>query len=163
MAEDLALEQRVGDCRAIERHERMRRARAQLVDGLRDQLLTGARLAEDQHRGGRRRRLLQHLIEGAHRGTVADDPPEAATIVELPAQRLVLALVIVELGEPLEQALQLIGIERLGQVVLGAALDGLDRGVDGPLRRQQDDLDVFDLGWSALSSSMRSSAASPGR
>ena len=120
-------------------------ARAQLVDGLRDQLLAGARLAEDQHRGRRRRRLLQHLIERAHRRAVADDPAEAAAIVELPPQRLVLALLLVELGEPLEQPLQLVGIERLGQVVLGAGLDRLDRGVDGALRGQQDHLDVVDL------------------
>ena len=33
---------------------------------------------------------------------MADDAPEAAAIVELPAQRLVLALLLVELGEPFE-------------------------------------------------------------
>ena len=126
------------------------RARAQLVDRLRDQLLAGAGLAEDQHRGRRRRGLLEHLIERAHRRAVADDPAEAAAIVQLPAQRLVLALLLVDLGEPLEQALQLVRIERLGQVVLGAGLDRLDGGVDGALRGQQDHLDVVDLGLQRL-------------
>ena len=51
VAEQLRLEQRVGNRRAVERHERLRRARAELVDGLRDQFLAGARLAADQHRG----------------------------------------------------------------------------------------------------------------
>ena len=60
----------------------------------------------------------------------------------------------VELGEPLEQALQLLRIDRLGQVVLGAGLDRFDRGVDRALRGQQDHLDVArPRGCSALSSS----------
>ena len=51
----------------------------------------------------------------------------------------------VDLREPLEQPLQLVRIERLGEVVLRAGLDRLDGGVDGALRRQQDHLDVLDL------------------
>ena len=43
VAEQLALEQRLGDRRAVDRDERERRARAELVDRLRDQLLAGAR------------------------------------------------------------------------------------------------------------------------
>ena len=42
VAEELALEQRLGNRRAVDRHERHGRARAQLVDRLRDQLLAGA-------------------------------------------------------------------------------------------------------------------------
>ena len=127
-----------------------RRARAQLVNRLRDQLLAGAGLAEDQHRGRRRRGLLEHLIQRAHRRAVADDAAEAAAIVQLPPQRLVLALLLVDLGEPLEQALQLVRIERLGEVILGAGLDRFDRRVDGALRGQQDHLDVVDLGLQRL-------------
>jgi hypothetical protein len=85
---------------------------------------------------------------------VADNAAEAAAIVQLAAQRLVLALLLVDLRQALEQPLELIGIEGLGQVVLGAGLDRLDRSVDRALRRQQDDLDVLDLRLSALSSSM---------
>ena len=42
------------------------RARARLVDGLRDELLAGARLAGDEHREVRRRGLLQALEDAAH-------------------------------------------------------------------------------------------------
>ena len=56
----------------------------------------------------------------------------------------------VDLGEPLEQPLQLVRIERLGEVVLGAGLDRFDGGVDGALRGQQDHLDVVDLGLQRL-------------
>src|SRR6185436_3105540 len=102
---DLALEHRVGDGRAVDGDKRRRRARAELMDGLRDELLAGAGLAEDQHRGRRRRGLLEHLVERAHRGTVADDAAEAAAIVQLAAERLVLALLLVDLREAFEQAL----------------------------------------------------------
>src|SRR4051794_7585692 len=91
VAEDLALEQRLGNRRAVDRHERERRARAQLVDGLRDQLLAGARLAGDQHRRLRRRRLLDHAIHTADAGAVADDPSEASLLAQLAAQRAHLA------------------------------------------------------------------------
>ena len=66
VAEDLALEQRLGNRRAVDRHKRKRRARAELVDRLRDQLLAGARLAGDEHRRARRRRLLDDLVDLPH-------------------------------------------------------------------------------------------------
>ena len=50
--EDLALEERLGNRRAVDRHERLSRALTELVDRLRDHLLAGARLAADQHRRG---------------------------------------------------------------------------------------------------------------
>ena len=53
VAEQLALEQRLGERRAVQLHERALGARAALVDGGRDQLLAGARLAGDQHAGAR--------------------------------------------------------------------------------------------------------------
>ena len=121
------------------------RARAQLVDRLRDQLLAGARLADDQHRRRRRRRLLDHLVDLPHLRAVADDAAEAALLAQLPAQHLVLALLRVELGDALQQQLQLLRIDRLGEVVLGAVLDGFDRGLDRALRRQQDDLELLGL------------------
>ena len=45
VTEDLALEQRLRNRRAVDGDERERRPRAQLVDRLRDELLAGARLA----------------------------------------------------------------------------------------------------------------------
>ncbi len=55
VAEQLALEQRLADRRAVDGHERARRALAVGVHRARDQLLAGAALARDQHgRVGRR-------------------------------------------------------------------------------------------------------------
>src|SRR5438105_14114682 len=86
MTEDLALEQRFGNRGAVNRDERERRARTQLVNRLRGQLLAGSRLAPDQHRRARRRGLLDHAIDGADVRTVADHPAEAALVAQLPAK-----------------------------------------------------------------------------
>ncbi len=48
--EELALEQRLGQRAAVDRHEGPRRARAGPVDGARHDLLAHARLARDEHR-----------------------------------------------------------------------------------------------------------------
>src|SRR5262249_16723974 len=50
VAEDLALEKRLGNRGAVDRHERKRGARAELMNRLRDELLAGARFAGDQPR-----------------------------------------------------------------------------------------------------------------
>src|SRR4029453_15109370 len=54
-AEELGLEQVVGQRAAVDRDEAPRGARALLVDRARDELLAGASLALDQHRRARRR------------------------------------------------------------------------------------------------------------
>jgi hypothetical protein len=77
VAEQLALEQRLGDRAAVDRHEGPGGARAEPVDGVGGQLLAGAALAEDQHRRVHRRDLAdrredlldararaQHALEG---------------------------------------------------------------------------------------------------
>ena len=65
VAEQLGFEQRLGQRRAVDRHERRRRARALIVDHPDDELLAGAALAVDQDgRVERRhaRRQLEHLL-----------------------------------------------------------------------------------------------------
>jgi hypothetical protein len=69
-AEQLALEERLRDAAAVQRNEAAGRARAHLVNRLREPLLSRSRLAEEQDgRVGRRhpRRELQHAVED--RGT----------------------------------------------------------------------------------------------
>ena len=57
VAEELALEQRLGERGAVQLDERLLGARAVLVDGRGDELLAGAALAGDEHRRARRRHL----------------------------------------------------------------------------------------------------------
>ena len=67
VAEQLGLEDRLGQGRAIDRHEWPGGARRGFVDGPRQQLFSGTRLAEQQHRGHRGRRL-HHRLDGAAPG-----------------------------------------------------------------------------------------------
>ena len=70
VAEQLALEQVLGDRAAVDRDERLAGARRAVVDLARDQLLAGAGLAGDQHRDVGRRDLLdlaEHLLHRRRR------------------------------------------------------------------------------------------------
>ncbi len=140
--EDLALEQRLGNRRAVDRDERKRRARTELVDRLRDQFLAGARLARDEHRRAGRRRLLDHLVDLPHLGAVADHRPERAVFAQLTPQRLHFAKRLLPLDNLVEQNLQALNVDRLGQVVVRAFLHRLDGRLDGALRRQEQGRDV---------------------
>ena len=143
--EDLALEQRLGNRRAVHRHERERRARTQLVDGLRDELLAGARLAPDENRGGGRRGLLDHAIHRPDARAVADDPAEAPLLAQLPPEIAHFAQRLLPLDRLLQQNPQALRVHRLTQVVVGAVLDRLHGALDRPLCRQQDERQVGEL------------------
>ena len=69
--EQLALEERLRERAAVEPDERPRRARALAVDLLGDHLLADAGLAQQQHRGLRRRHAPHPLEDLRHRG-IAD-------------------------------------------------------------------------------------------
>ena len=73
VAEELRLEQRLGDRAAVDRHERPRRAPAVRVDRPRDELLAGAALADDEHGRRRRRRVRDLLVDRQHAGRAADE------------------------------------------------------------------------------------------
>ena len=73
VAEEFALQQRLGDGGAVDGDERLLRAVAVLVDGARDQFLAGAGFAADEHGdrlGGDAANLLVDRLHGA---AVADD------------------------------------------------------------------------------------------
>src|SRR5258708_3016052 len=136
VAEQLALEDRFGDRRAVDRHERPRRARRVLVQRAREQLLAGAALAEQQHGGLAGRRLADDVEHRAQGRRMADDRRAGGEAGEPRAQPPVL------LKEPpplqrLRHALEhRVPLERLGEEVIGAVLHGgdrrLDRSVGGP-------------------------------
>ena len=134
VAEDFALEQRFGNRRAVDRHVRLWRALAQLMDRLRHQFLAGARLARDQHRRRRRRRLLDRAVDLADHRRVADHAPEAAMLAQLPPQHAHFAQRLLTLDRLLQQDQQPLRVDRLRQIVVGAFLDGLDRRLDAALR-----------------------------
>src|SRR2546422_7535335 len=79
VAEKLGLEQRVGDRGAVHRDERLRRSRARPMDRLRDDLLTGAALAGDEHRGLVLRHAGDELQGLTHRPALGDEGDRKST------------------------------------------------------------------------------------
>ena len=75
-------------------------------------------------------------------GAAADHLAEGAVLAQLLAQHLDLAQRVLPLDDLVEQDLQPLRLDRLGQVVVGAFLDRLDRRFDGALRRQDHDGEV---------------------
>ena len=73
VAEQLGLEEGLGDGAAVDRDERALRARRAAVDLPRDDLLAGAGLAGDEHRDVGRRDLLDPPVDLAHRRARADE------------------------------------------------------------------------------------------
>src|SRR5262245_27478704 len=79
MPEELALEEPLGDLRAVDRDERTAASRARLMDRPRNELLSGAGLTLDQHRrvrgGGpadRRSQLLDRSARADDRRRLVD-------------------------------------------------------------------------------------------
>jgi hypothetical protein len=142
VTEQLGLEERVGDRRAVERHERLRRARTELVEGLRNQFFARAGLAMNEHGRGRRRRLFHDLVDLAHLETRADQPSERAALLKLAPQRPHFTQRVISRGDLIEHDPEPLGIDRLGEVVVRALLDRLNRRFDRPLCREQHDGDV---------------------
>src|SRR5438874_13564849 len=86
VTEDFAFEERLGDRGAIDRHEHIRTASAELVDRLGDQLFAGAGFSVDEDRCGRWRSLLDHAVDRPNRRCIADQPAETAVVLKLLSQ-----------------------------------------------------------------------------
>ena len=80
VTEERALGERRGNGAAVDDDERLVRARARLVDGLRDELLAGARLARDEDGQLGRRGLAEALEDGAHPRARPDERPELGDV-----------------------------------------------------------------------------------
>ena len=90
MAEQLALEEPLGDRGAVEAHVGAGAAGAEVVDRLRDELLAGAALAAQQHGGAALRDDLGGAEDLLHALGAADDVRQAHALADLLAQQLVL-------------------------------------------------------------------------
>ena len=90
VAEQLGLDQALGQRRAAHLDERLLGAQRVVVDRVRDELLAGARLAADQHRRVRLGDLRDLLVHLAHRSARADDVREVVALAQLLPQVRVL-------------------------------------------------------------------------
>src|ERR1017187_1553539 len=117
VAEELGLEERLGEGRARHRDERLVVARAFGVDGPGEELLPRAALAEDEDRRRAARRGARDLERALHRGGLRDEVVELVLALErlpeddvLPHERLLR-------HDLLDHEADLLGIERLDDVV----------------------------------------------
>src|SRR5262249_16189989 len=148
VAEQLALEERLRDRRAVDFHERAVAARALVVQTFRDELLAGSALAMNEDRV----RLAAREL--------ADDLAQAPRGIRFADELIALVLAFLALGQPRDLAPRLHLVERatygdaqllemlegLLQVVGGAGLDRRDRALDVTEGRDHDDRAVRMLG-----------------
>ena len=87
VAEQLALQQRLGERRTVHGEERSVDAVTALVQRPGDQLLAGSRFADDQHGQPGRRQLLDQVVHLLHRAGRADQVVEAIPQLEARAAR----------------------------------------------------------------------------
>ena len=133
VAEQLALDEGLGDCRAVDRDERLVAPVRELVNRARHELL--ARAAFPVHKHGRvaRRRQLDPAIYLLHALRLANQLAEAALLLQLMAQEADLARQRLLLDRFLEQHLQPRGVDGLGEIVERAAAHGFHGGLHRPL------------------------------
>src|SRR5581483_4942737 len=140
VTEELRLEERLRHGGAVHLDERPARPLALRVDRVGDDLLAGAALALDEDRRLAAGRGLDDAPDALHRLALADELMDAACLRQL----LLEALLAIDEAPPLEglpdEMQDLVGGEGLRDVVVSAALDGVDRGGDRPLTRNHDDL-----------------------
>ena len=139
VAEELRLQERLGERRAGDVHEGAIAPWAGSVDRSSGEVLSGSALADHQHRRGRAlRELVQHPSQLTDRFGASDD-----SVVRLPAaQPAHLAAQAGGLQGALGDHGDLVDVEGLGEEVEGADLHRVDRPTDGRERRQQNDRDV---------------------
>ena len=142
MAEQLGLEQRLGDRAAVERHEPVHPARAVVVDGARDDFLSRSGLTGDEERAVRGRDGLQQLKQVSHRAALADDPFEPIALLELRAQVGILGPQPPLLERRIEHVEQFVDLKRLADEIPRAALDGFDGVFQGAVSGDDDGDDV---------------------
>ena len=148
VAEQLGLEQVLGNRRAVDRHERPVGAGAGVVQRPRAQLLAGAALAFEQHRGvgaGGAFDRRHHLAQGRR---VADDARAAAAGGGFLFQQPVFIEQPALLERARHQQQQVIGIDGLGEEVERALLHRLDGVLDAAVRGHHDDRQLgIQLPW----------------
>jgi hypothetical protein len=127
---------------AVDRNERAPRAAAVGVDGARDQLLSGAGLAQDEHRRVAARGGLRAVHDGVHVGGPADDALEAVARGDEPIEALD---AVAELGR-LQHARDLLQYDFFGvrhrHEVLRAATHRFGRVIHRRVRAHQQHGDV---------------------
>ena len=135
VAEKLALDELLRDRRAVDLDERLVLAARVLVERAGHELLARAALARDEHRRGRVGHALEDRVELRDALRRADDAEARARR----GGRRIGAAELAGLERLRDDLAHLVLVEWLGDEVERAALEGLDGGVDRPVRGDEDD------------------------
>ena len=134
VAEQLGFHQVLGNRRHVQRDERRSRTRAVAMQRVGHQLLAGTRLAIDQHGDVGMAEATDGAKRLLHRRRLADDLRGVVAVSRL---LLVLLFLGVLIGA-LDQRHGVVDVERLGQVLEGAALVGSHRAIQVGVRGHDD-------------------------
>ena len=138
VAEQLALQERLRQSRAVNLDERLFLAGGVVVKSLRDHLLARAAFPGDEHRGSRGRHLADHLEDLLHLGALADDAGELASALQLLLHGAVLKGQLPVGKRALDHEGEAVQVHRLGEEIVGAVVHGLDGAFDGAMPREDD-------------------------
>ena len=145
--EDERLDERPREGRAVDRHERVRLARARLVQSAGDELLAGARLAAQEDRRVGVGDAAHEVPDGLHRARRPDDGAEAPRAIDLLPQLGDLAPERQALAEALDDRQDHLGRELVLQhVVLGPVAHRLADLLELHQGRDHDRRDVGPVG-----------------
>ena len=139
VAEQLALQQGVGQGAAVDRHEGAVFSGGEGVDGPRHQLLAGATLSGDEDGGAGGGDGAHHVEERDHGRGDADDLLQAVAAAQLLLEPQVLLAELLALQGVADHDLELVDVEGLQQVIVGSQLEGGHRGLGAPEGGDDDD------------------------
>ena len=146
VAEELGLEQLLGDRGAVDGDERLLPPRAREVERPGEELLADARLAVDQHGRVELGDLVQEREDLQHLRALRDQVRQREPLLVAAERLAALVAQIAKLERPPQDQQDLVRLERLDQVVLGPEPGGLDGGADGAVRGHDDHADLRMLG-----------------
>ena len=146
VAEELGLEQLLGDRGAIDGDERLLAPRTREVKRPGEQLLADARLAMDQHRRVDLGDLVQEREDLQHLRALRNQVRQGEPLLVASERLATLVAQVAELERPPQDQQDLVRLERLDQVVLRTEPGGLYRGADGAVRGHDHDADLRMLG-----------------
>ena len=124
---------------AVHGHERMVHAGRIGVDGLGDQLFSGAGFARDQNSGAAGRHLHHQIEHAQHALALADDIRETVPLFQRPFELRVFVEQPLAGDDPLDLDQQFLVVPGLWQVVVGAQFHRLNGGFHRAVSRDHED------------------------
>ncbi len=139
MTEDLALEQRLRNGRAVDGDEGLVAPRAHLVKRARYHFLAGAAFSGDENGNAARRGLSDEPVDVLHDRRAADQATELPALGEIAREPQQLLAIAHALDRLLENHLEPGEVDRLGEVVVSALAHRLGRVLDRAVAGEQDE------------------------